>query len=317
MPMIENASWSLYGHKNFIESKQPIAITFGNFDGAHLGHKYLIQHLRQMCPQHPCIVVTFDPHPATFFKPSEPIPLLTNLQDKIHFLIKYGADCVVVQKFTQEFASLDADAFCDHWLKTHFHIHAIMLGYDSRYGKNRLGNFDHLKSYEKKYGWHVQNLSALESANHDVISSSAIRQFLQDGNVEKAEVCLGRPYSLSGKVVLGDQMGRKIGFPTANLNLDCNFVIPKHGVYTCYVEIKGTKKQMLPSVMNCGVRPTVSGNKLQIEAHILDFCDDIYGKEVSFHIKKYLRPEMKFSGLEELKKQIQLDVDSGRNFFKG
>lgn len=314
MMIIDENNCKIFGKKDVIKNKLPIVMTFGNFDGVHLGHKYVLEHLKKNSNHLPVVVVTFEPHPSTFFKPDNPKPLLTNLEDKVSLLQKYGADCVLVQKFTPEFSLLTADAFCQEWLKPNFNIQAIVLGHDSCYGKGRSGNFQHLKGYEKTYGWNVENLPPLETSEHEIISSSSIRQFLWDGAPEKAEAFLGRSYVLSGEVVKGDQMGRKIGFPTANLALDCNYVIPKHGVYACCVEIENNGN-FLPSVMNCGVRPTVSGKRLQIEAHILNFSEDIYNKKLKFHLKKYLRSEMKFAHLDNLKEQIQLDVEIARNFF--
>lgn len=315
MMLIEKINCEIFGKKELLHSKSEVVMTFGNFDGVHLGHKYVLQCLKKDSNHLPVVVVTFDPHPATFFNPENPKQMLTNLEDKVSILQKYGADVVVVQKFNTEFSLLNAAEFCQEWLKPNFNIHTIILGHDSCYGKGRTGNFEHLKSYEKIYGWQIKNLPPLKTSEHKIISSSLIRESLSNGVPEQAEEFLGRPYALSGIVVKGDQMGRQIGFPTANLSLDYSYVIPKYGVYSCYVEIEHNGK-LLPSVMNCGVRPTVAGRRLQIEAHILDFSDDIYGKKVKFHIKNYLRSEMKFQGIEELKEQIAVDIHDSKRFFK-
>ncbi len=300
-------NFTIYGDKNIINNKLPICVTIGNFDGVHLGHKYLLDFMSNVEKNTPIIVVTFSKHSSNFFTPGIEKLLLTNNENKINLLLKYGASAVIVEEFNEDFASFTADEFCENWLNKYFNIHSIILGYNFFYGKNKQGNFLHMKNYAQKTGWRVLQAPSFESSDlNKKISSSSIRNEIALGNVEIAEKLLGRPYSLSGVVIHGDQRGRVIGFPTANLSLDCNYVVPKYGVYACYVEINNIK---FKAVMNCGVRPSVGqGLKLQIEAHILNFNEDIYGEEVKFHLKKYLREEKKFSCIEELKSQISEDI---------
>lgn len=315
-----NLPFEVYGNIDIIKNKKSVCITFGNFDGVHLGHKYLLESMHNRVKNIPIVIVTFDPHSSDYFTPHQQKPLLTKLEDKISLLLSYGASTVVVQKFTKEFASLSADDFCAHWLHGNFNISYVILGHDFCYGKNRQGNFLHMKNYGEKQGWIVSQTEAFASPliNQEPVSSSRIRKEISTGNMENVENLLGRPYALSGIVVRGDQRGRTLGFPTANLKLDDNYAIPKYGVYACYVELLDHARQptLLPAVMNCGVRPSVAeGLKLQIEAHILDFNEDIYDKNIKFHIKKYMRGEQKFSGLDHLKEQITTDVNEARNYF--
>ena len=306
--------YQIYGNKDVIENKKPISITFGNFDGVHQGHLYLIHELKKISKNNPIVVVTFDPHPATFFSSKNTNILLNTLSDKIALLLNSGVDTVVVQKFTKEFSELTADQFCQ-WINENFKIHSMLLGHDFCYGKQRKGNFNHMKLFGEKEHWEVRQTPPFKLYEDKVVSSSFVRQVLSEGNAEEAEKLLNRPYFLPGVVFKGDQRGRLMGFPTANIELDEILVVPKYGVYACYVEID-SNGILLPSVMNCGVRPTIaSGLKLQIEAHILNFSDDIYSRKIKFHLKKYLRGEIKFTGLEQLKEQISKDVQQARSFF--
>ncbi len=309
--------FEVYGNIDIVINKKPICITFGNFDGVHLGHKYLIDHIKTTVQDIPIVIVTFNPHSSDFFTPDAPKMLLTNLKDKISLLLNNGASTVIVQKFTEEFSTLSADDFCEKWLKANFNICYVILGHDFCYGRKRQGNFSHMKEFGERQGWHVSQISAFKTHinNNHPISSSIIRSEIASGNIENVERLLGRPYALSGIVIHGDHRGRALGFPTANIKLDYNYAIPQYGVYACYVEIEDSM-HLLPAVMNCGVRPSVgTGLKLQIEAHILNFNEDIYGKFIKFHIKKRLRGEMKFANLDQLKLQITDDILNTKKYF--
>jgi riboflavin kinase / FMN adenylyltransferase len=312
--MLFKKCYQVFGDIKVIEQKKPIAITIGNFDGVHLGHCYLIGELKKISKKNPIAVVTFDPHPVTFFSVDNPKPLLNTLSDRISILLDSGVNTVIVQKFTKDFSLLTADEFC-LWLKQNFNICAIMLGHDFCYGRQRKGNFEHMKVFAEKEHWDIRQTPAFKIYEDKVVSSSFVRQVLLQGDAEEVEKLLSRPYFLPGMVVKGDQRGRLMGFPTANIELDDVLVIPKYGVYACYVEID-SNGNLLPAVMNCGVRPTIaSGLKLQIEAHILDFSDDIYSRKVKFYLKKFIRGEIKFNGIEQLKVQIARDVQEARSFF--
>lgn len=311
--MTSKNCYQVFGDKDAIENKKPIAITFGNFDGVHAGHTYLIDELKKLSKNSAIVVVTFDPHPATFFSNGNAKPVLNTLSDKISLLLSSGVNTVLVQSFTQEFSMLTADEFC-LWLKENFNIQVILLGHDFCYGKQRKGNFEHMKLFAEKQGWEIRQTQPFKLYDDKVVSSSFVKQVLSEGNAEEAEKLLSRPYFLPGVVVKGDQRGRLMGFPTANIELNDVLVVPKYGVYACYVEID-SNGILLPAVMNCGVRPTIaSGLKLQIEAHILNFSDDIYSRKVKFYVKKFIRGEMKFTGIDQLKEQIAKDVQQARSF---
>ncbi|KAB8030799.1 bifunctional riboflavin kinase/FAD synthetase [Fluviispira multicolorata] len=307
-------SFQIFGDKEAFKNKERFSLTIGNFDGVHSGHLFLIQELKKYSPNTKIAVITFDPHPATFFSPDSPKPLLTSLKEKTALLLNAGVDLVMVQVFSKEFSSLTADDFCG-WLKNHFQINTILIGHDFCYGKQRKGNFSHMKNFAENVGWIIKQASAHKLSNEKIVSSSLVREALLQGDAEYAEKLLDHSYFLSGMVVKGDQRGRLIGFPTANILLDDILVVPKYGVYACYVELDSSGK-LLPAVMNCGVRPTIaSGLMLQIEAHILDFSDDIYTRKIKFHLKKFIRGEMKFNGMEQLKEQIAKDVQKTRSYF--
>lgn len=306
---MDGGDLQVFGRKDIFDKREKVALTIGNFDGMHLGHKRLIEQLKSLANGLPTVIVTFDPHPYTFFHPRNPKPLLSCLSQKIDEMLKLGIDVVVVKEFDKDFASLSADDFCAHWLNVHFTIGRALIGHDFCYGKDRQGNFQHLKSFGDRLRWQVTSFSPVLSKElGTVVSSSLIRECLQQGNTTQAEKLLGRAYCLSGKVVQGEQRGRLLGFPTANLEFECDSVVLLHGVYACLVEIENNGI-LHQGVMNCGVRPTLGqGLKLQIEAHILDFSQDIYHHKISFHIKNFLRGEMKFASLEQLKQQIAEDV---------
>ena len=304
----------LFGKKQLVEAKLPVAVTFGNFDGVHAGHKQLLRDLRVLAQGNGVVVVTFFPHPTRLFTPLAAKPLLCSLAERVQLLLDVGADCVLVQEFDAAFAALTADEFCSEYLGKILSVRSVLLGYNLSYGKDRRGNWTHFETSAKKLGWNAHLAQPL-LVDAGPVSSSRIRDLVAAGDVEEAEKLLGRPFSLKGVVVHGSHLGRTIGFPTANLET-ANEVIPAFGVYACEVEIENQGKLRLPAVMNYGFRPTVGAHlKLQIEAHILDFSMDIYHCEVTFYLRKFLRSEMKFSGLQQLKEQIEIDTAKAREFF--
>ena len=306
--------YRLFGNVQLVQGKQPVAVTFGNFDGVHAGHRQLVQNLKSSAKGLGTVVVTFFPHPTRLFAPAASKPLLCSLAQRVELLLEAGADCVLVQEFDASFAALSADEFCSVYLAQVLDVRSVLLGYNLSYGKDRLGNWTHFENSAKHLGWsaHLAEPLLIEGSP---VSSSRIRDSIAAGNVEAAEKLLGRPFSVKGTVVHGNHLGRTIGFPTANLET-ANEVIPACGVYACEVEIGNQGKARLPAVMNCGFRPTVGSDlKLQIEAHILNFSMDIYDCEVTFYLRKFLRSEMKFKGLDQLKEQISIDTEAARVFF--
>lgn len=303
----------VHGRTELISERLPIGMTFGNFDGVHLGHQKLLEELREFSAPHPIVAFTFDPHPSHVVRPAQEKPLLMTLEERIQALLDAGADAVYVQTFDKTFASLTADAFVEAFLPSRFNLHSILLGFNFCYGRDRQGCWSHFRPLAKAHGWKVAHSTPLLLDGVE-LSSSKIREWVLQGNVEEAIRALGRPYALEGIVVKGDQRGRTIGFPTANLETTKQ-VVPAHGVYACQVDIEGVGTGYR-GVMNCGVRPTLgAGLKLQIEAHILDFDRDIYGARIKFHLLRYLRSEMRFDGLDALKAQIAADVAAASTHF--
>lgn len=310
--------FDIFGTREIVENKIPITFTFGNFDGVHVGHQFLLSAMLKVCPQ-PLVVMIFDPHPAVFFKPDENKKFLTTLDERINLLLKCGVDAVIVQKFTPSFALMSADEFCTDFLAEKFNIQNIFLGYNLSYGKGRKGDFFHMKAFAKRFGWRLIQSPAHLDTLGEIVSSTRIRSALSNGEPHLAERLLGRPYSISGTVFHGDGRGKQLGFPTANIDFDESVVVPHFGVYTCDVELpKKHPHKRLYGVMNCGMRPTISSNKpkVQIETHILDFDEDIYNEEIVFHIKSFIRPEQKFGSLDLLKQQLETDISSAKNSLK-
>ena len=303
----------VFGARSIVDNRQPIALTLGNFDGVHLGHQKMIQEFLQFAGSTPTCVLTFFPHPTRIFAPHAPKPLILSLQQRVEKLLETGIQVAVVQDFSEQFANLSADSFVTDYLAESFNIKKVMIGHDFSYGKDRVGNFVHLQRMAAKQNWEVALGSTLKK-NGVIVSSSRIRELVASGKVDEAEQLLGYPYALDGLVIHGDKRGRTIGFPTANLGFH-NEVVPAFGVYACRVRRLVTG-ETFPAVLNCGFRPTLGEHlRLQIEAHIFDFSEDIYGEQVSFQLKKFIRSEMKFSGLAELKEQISQDILAAQRFF--
>jgi riboflavin kinase/FMN adenylyltransferase len=302
-----------FGRTAVIVGHESVAMTFGNFDGVHRGHRKLLEELKAFSDGLPVVAFTFDPHPSHVLRPGAAKPLLMSLNERVAALLASGADIVYVQKFDSAFASLTADEFCGVFLASRFDIKAAMIGFNFCYGRDRQGCWSHFRPFAERFGWKAAHSSPFLLDGVEV-SSSKIRELIQSGQVDEAARYLGRPYMLDGIVVRGNQMGRQIGFPTANLGTDKK-ILPANGVYSCLVDVDGVGDR-LPAVMNCGVRPTLgAGLATQIEAHILDFSQDIYGLSMKFHLLRRLRDEMRFQGLDSLKEQIALDVASAREYF--
>jgi len=283
-------------------------ITIGTFDGLHDGHRKIISQLKEVAKSinGTTVVITFFPHPRHVLSNTEnKVFILNTLEEKITLLRTEGIENLVIVPFTNEFSSMDAEAYVSDFLVNSFHPHTIIIGYDHRFGKNRTGNFELLKEGEKKYGYAVVEITA-QQLNDIAISSTKIRQKLSEGDIIAANSLLGYAYFFSGKVVKGDQLGRTIGFPTANLEIaEQEKLIPGNGVYAVDVMIKDIK---LKGMMNIGFRPTVGGIVRKIEVNIFDFNEDIYDQNITVSLKTKLRDERKFNGLDELKLQLGNDA---------
>jgi riboflavin kinase / FMN adenylyltransferase len=287
----------------------PTAIALGNFDGLHLGHQAVIQPVLppNIAPRLTSTLVSFDPHPREFFDQNQR-SLLTTLDEKIKILAKMGIAQLVLLDFDRELASLSAVEFMQQILVEKLQAEYISVGFNFHFGAKRLGTVADLKA---KWGDRLHITQEVKNQDRR-ISSSSIRTALEEGNVAAANKLLGRAYSLTGKVVTGDRLGRELGFPTANLELDPRKFLPRFGVYVVWVECD---RQRFLGVMNVGVRPTVTGEpKQRIEVHLLNWQGDLYDKELTAELVEFLRPEIKFASLDALKTQIQQDCEKATLF---
>ena len=282
-------------------------ITVGTFDGVHKGHKVILQevadHARKVGGE--SVLITFDPHPRKLLFPNEPLGIITPLESKQQLVHESGIHHIIVIPFTQEFSQLSAREYIEHFLVGKFHPHSIVLGYDHHFGHDRLGNIDMLKEYAPVFGYELIEIPAqlIEAA---AVSSTRIRNAIKEGRVEDAAHMLGRDYTLKGIVVHGNQLGRTIGYPTANLDpLDKEQIVPALGIYAIQAKHDGV---IYDGMLSIGYNPTVTDKKeLRIEANLFDFDKDIYGDELELAFVQKLRNEEKFNSLVELTDQLHRD----------
>ena len=254
-------------------------------------------------------VFTFFPHPRMIVQHDQQLKLIHTLTEKKQFLQSLGVDLLIVQPFDEAFANLSAEAFVSELLVKHLRAQKVIIGYDHHFGKNRTANIDNMRLFGEQYGFSVEEIPVQE-VDEVSVSSTKIRQALNEGKVEIAEHYLGVPYSFTGKVVHGLKLGRTIGFPTANLQVEASYkLIPKDGVYVVYSLIEGRK---VYGMMSIGKNPTIQGKGASIEVYFFDFNQDLYGQDLTIYFVKYLREERKFSSVSLLKKQIQDDETAAR-----
>lgn len=289
------------------EALKNAVVTSGTFDGVHLGHQKILQILRETAQKTggESVVLTFWPHPRVVVsKDSQDLKLLSTIDEKIELLENQGVDHLLVIPFTREFSELSSEEYVKDILLKQIGTKKLVIGYDHRFGRNREGGFDYLKANSELFGIEIEEIPRQEIENL-TISSTKIRQSLMIGEVSSANELLGRKYSFTGIVVKGRQLGRTIGFPTANVQVSQFYkLIPANGVYAVRTFFRN---QWHEGMMNIGTRPTVDGIGRTQEVNIFDFDDDIYGETVTVEIVDYIRPEQKFNGLDELKAQILAD----------
>ena len=284
-------------------SEKPTVITIGTFDGVHLGHQKIIKRVVETAHKNGLLatVFTFFPHPRMIVQHDQQLKLIHTLAEKKQFLQSLGVDLLIVQPFNE--------AFVSELLVKHLRAQKIIIGYDHHFGKNRTANIDNMRLFGEQYGFSVEEIPVQE-VDEVSVSSTKIRQALNEGKVEVAEHYLGVPYSFTGKVVHGLKLGRTIGFPTANLQVEASYkLIPKDGVYVVYSLIEGQK---VYGMMSIGKNPTIQGKGASIEVYFFDFNQDLYGQDLTIYFVKYLREERKFSSVSLLKKQIQDDETAAR-----
>lgn len=301
---------------NNFDASNPV-LTIGTFDGVHLGHQKVISRLKEFAHKHngESVIFTFYPHPRLITSTKETnLRLLTTLEEKKNLFQKYGIDHLVIYPFTKEFSELTYTEFVEQILVKKIHTHCLVVGYDHRFGKNREGGFDYLKKCAAKFNFKLEKLDAL-SVNEENVSSTKIREALQIGDIKKANHYFGYEFTLHGTVVSGKQLGRKLGFPTANIETsDKHKIIPGYGVFAVKVFING---KHLKGMLNIGTRPTFNKNadNRSIEVNIFDFSEDIYGKEIILNFVDKIRDEQKFDGIEMLVEQLKKDRVSALKIF--
>jgi riboflavin kinase/FMN adenylyltransferase len=284
------------------------AATVGFFDGVHTGHRFLIEELKREAALHglKTMLITFSTHPRKVLNVDFQPLLLTSYQEKINLLSNTGVDLVEVLEFSKDMAQLTAREFIHDILYKQYNVHLLLAGHDHRFGKNREDGFADYQTYGRQTGMEVMLAGRYSTHTHDHISSSTIRKFIQEGRIEEANALLGYPYSFSGLVVTGYQVGRKIGFPTANLKVEpAEKLIPGTGVYAVTVEFN---QRIYTAMMNIGYRPTIDNNQqLSIEVHIVDFNEDIYHQQLNVHFLFKIRDEIRFATLDQLIAQLEND----------
>ena len=289
-------------------------LAIGVFDGVHLGHQQIIRQIVADARQHDALalVITFDRHPSTVVAPDHLPPLIYSLPQKLAALESLGADTLLLIHFDRAFSEQTGEVFIRGLIHDLGKIQSICVGADFVFGHRRSGNVALLEKLGGELSFTVHGLAAV-SLDDQIVSSTRIREAIRAGNLDAASQMLGRPYAISGRVVTGDGVGRKLGFPTTNLDA-AGLVLPPNGVYLGLAKFGGKPR---PVVLNIGFRPTLAagGLQLRVEAHLLDFTGDLYGQELEIEIGEKLRDERKFGSLEELKAQIAKDVAGARRHF--
>jgi riboflavin kinase/FMN adenylyltransferase len=291
------------------------AATIGAFDGVHHGHRAVLGHLLEKSADLglPSVVVLFEPLPREYFAPKQAPPRLMSFREKFRALEDLGVDRVLRIRFDERLQTMSAQDFIRQIFVEGLGVRYIVVGDDLRFGHDREGDFWMMKAEGERYGYETMHTATLGFSGTRV-SSTRIREALENADFALAEELLGRPYAITGKVIYGEQLGRSIGVPTANLELH-RIRAPLSGVYI--VEVGGLDGKMHPAVANVGTRPTVGeGIRANLEAHLLDFDDNIYGRTISVTFREKIREERKFDSLDELKHGIQQDIARGREFFK-
>lgn len=288
-------------------------MTIGTFDGVHIGHQKIIKQLVEIAKgeNSNAVVLTFFPHPRMVLQKDTSIKLINTIDEKSQLLENFGIDHLVIQKFTKDFSRLGAIEFVRDVLVNKLHVKHIIIGYDHRFGRNRTANVDNLREYGEVYNFKITEISAQE-IDEVAVSSTKIRKALNDGDMEVANAFLGYNFMLTGTVIKGRNLGKKIGFPTANINIEESYkLIPKNGSYVVKSFIDN---KTIYGMMNIGINPTVNGEKQSIEVHFFDFQKDIYNKKIRIELIKRLRDEQKFNSIDALKMQLHRDKETSLNY---
>ena len=300
---------------NDFHSDKKTIVTLGTFDGVHIGHTEILKKLTQNTHdgEFESTVLTFFPHPRTVLQGKSDLKLLNTINEKISLLENIGIENLIIHPFDEKFAELSAEEFAKTILVDQLQVQKIIIGYDHRFGKNRTADINDLISFGTQYGFEVEQISAQE-IDAISISSTKIRNALELGDIDLANQYLGYSYFLSGTVVKGKQLGRTIGFPTANIDLEEAYkLVPKNGVYVVAAEIDG---KTVFGMMNIGFNPTVQGQNRTIEVHFFDFDSDIYNRQIRVAVLQRIRSEEKFGSVELLTNQLKKDRDFSKNYLQ-
>ncbi|WP_395063319.1 bifunctional riboflavin kinase/FAD synthetase [Flavobacterium sp.] len=288
-------------------------VTIGTFDGVHIGHKKILEKIIDSAKKNnfQSVVLSFFPHPRMILQDNSVIKLLNSVEEKTLLLEKAGIDNLIIHPFNQEFSRLSAEDFVKDVLINKLNVQKIIIGHDHRFGRNRTANIDDLILYGKQFGFEVEQISA-QQINENAVSSTKIRNAILDGNILLANNYLGYNYFFSGNVVKGKQLGRTIGFPTANIEIKEDYkLIPKNGVY---IVKSSYKEKVIYGMMNIGTRPTVDGKDQTIEVNFFNFNEDIYDEKITIELLDFIRDEQKFENLDGLKKQLYNDRETALTF---
>ena len=296
-------------------TKDSLCLTIGNFDGFHNGHQEILKTLKKISIDKKLLsaVMSFDPHPRSFFNKDVNNFNIYTKKDKLNFLKDFGIDIYINFAFDKKLSEYSSNEFIDKILVNKLNIKNLIVGSDFKFGKDREGNVDILNSFSKMYNYEINLVNAVNIKNKkEKYSSSLIRKDIEDGNFENVSKSLGRYWHMTGKIVEGQKKARKINFPTANMEPD-NHILPKKGVYCVEVVYSGKKYF---GISNFGVRPTVDGSKLLLETHIFNFDEEIYGKELTVRFLTFIRSEQKFGNFDLLTEQIKKDIETAKDYLK-
>ena len=297
--------------ENYTENT-PKVLSLGMFDGVHFGHISIINLLKSVAQENnlETAILTFWPHPRKVFNPNDEIKLLNTLNEKLNLLENANLDVVFLKSFDENFRNLTGEEFIRQILVEKLNVKHIIIGHDHVFGKNKSGNFELLQKLSKELDFVVQQLDAVKEGEFN-ISSTKIRNYLANGNIIGANKMLCYHYSVSGKVIDGKKLGRTIGYPTANIEVDELKLLPKKGAYIVEVYVKN---KFYKGMLSIGTNPTVNGDKLTVEVYILDFNEDIYGDEITVKFRDFLHEEIKFESLEKLIERLDEDKRLTKEF---
>lgn len=304
-------------YRSFSEytSGKPLALSLGMFDGVHLGHQSIINELNRISREKnlESSILTFWPHPRLVFNPDEELKLLNTINEKIRLLEKYGISNLFLQDFDEDFRNLTGEEFVKKILVEKLDVKYLIVGYDHVFGKNKSGNFELLQKLAPEYGFEVEQMEAVNIHNKNV-SSTKIRTALSEGKISEANEMLGYFYPVSGKVIHGKKIGRAIGYPTANIEIENLKLLPKNGAYIVEVFVKNRQYKGMLSI---GTNPTIdeNGRTVHTEVYILDFDEDIYGEAITVKFRDFLHNEIQFENLEKLIEKLDEDKKRTEEFF--